>query len=122
MHILSPQTLTKYIEANMIEVAPLAYMRGRTLSNAFVILDEAQNTTIVQMKMFLSRIGENSKTVIAGDSTQIDLPKSVESGFTHALEILKNIDGIGFHKFGNKDIVRHSLVSKILSCYDSNGV
>ena len=93
-------------------------MRGRTLSRAFIILDEAQNTTVAQMKMFLSRIGEKSKAVITGDITQSDLPKNVKSGLEHSIRILKNIEGIGFHHFDKKDVIRHRLVSKILEAYD----
>lgn len=117
---LSPDTILKYTEDNKIEVAPLAYMRGRTLSRAFIILDEAQNTTIAQMKMFLSRIGEKSKAVITGDTTQIDLPKNVESGLAHSINILQNIEGIDFHCFTKRDVIRHHLVSKILDAYDND--
>jgi len=108
----------KLIENHIIEVAPLAYMRGRTLNDAFIILDEAQNTTKEQMKMFLTRIGFNSKAVITGDITQTDLPKGSESGLRHALEILKNIKGISFTHFEPNDVVRHSLVQSILQAYD----
>ena len=104
------------IERGIIEIAPLAYMRGRTLSHAFIILDEAQNTTNEQMKMFLTRMGENSKTVVNGDLTQIDLPKG-ESGLKKAVEILQGIEGIDVCHFTNKDIVRHELVQKIVLAY-----
>lgn len=116
--ILSNDTILKYMEENKIEIAPLAYMRGRTLSKAFIILDEAQNTTISQMKMFLSRIGEKSKAIITGDISQSDLPNNIESGLEHSLNILKNIKGIAFHNFDKKDVIRHRLVSKILEAYD----
>ena len=116
--LLSSDIILRYTEENKIEVAPLAYMRGRTLSRAFIILDEAQNTTVAQMKMFLSRIGEKSKAVITGDITQSDLPKNVKSGLEHSIRILKNIEGIGFHHFDKKDVIRHRLVSKILEAYD----
>lgn len=118
--LLPQEVIKKYAEEDRIEVAPLAYMRGRTLSNSFIILDEAQNTSISQMKMFLSRIGENSKTVITGDTTQIDLPKSVQSGLIHALKILSGIEEIAFQTFDKKDIVRHHLVGKILASYDKS--
>lgn len=108
------------VERGVIEVAPLAFMRGRTLSNAFVILDEAQNTTPVQMKMLLTRLGFGSTCVITGDTTQIDLPRGVTSGLDNALHVLKNTDGIGFVHFNEQDVVRHPLVSKIISAYDRN--
>ena len=118
--LLSNDIISRYTEEGKIEVAPLAYMRGRTLSKAFIILDEAQNTTISQMKMFLSRIGEKSKAIITGDISQSDLPKDIESGLKHALKILTNIKGIGFHHFEKKDVIRHYLVSKILEAYENN--
>lgn len=118
--LLSNDMISRYTEEGKIEVAPLAYMRGRTLSKSFIILDEAQNTTISQMKMFLSRIGEKSKAIITGDISQSDLPKDVESGLKHALKILTNIKGIGFHHFEKKDVIRHHLVSKILEAYENN--
>ena len=110
--------VSKLIESNIIEIAPLAFMRGRTLNDAVIILDEAQNTTIEQMKMFLTRIGFNSKTIINGDITQIDLPKSQHPGLKNALEILKPISDIGFCFFNSKDIVRHPLVQKIVQAYE----
>ncbi|MBW5390867.1 phosphate starvation-inducible protein PhoH [Brachyspira hampsonii] len=116
--IISADMISRYTEEGKIEVAPLAYMRGRTLSRAFIILDEAQNTTISQMKMFLSRIGEKSKVVVTGDISQSDLPKNAQSGLEHALKILSNINGISFHHFEKKDVIRHHLVSKILEAYD----
>lgn len=106
------------LERGLIEIAPLAYMRGRTLGNAFVILDEAQNTTVEQMKMFLTRIGFGSKAVITGDASQVDLPKYIESGLKNATDILKNVDGVCFHYFKSNDIVRHPLVQKIVDAYD----
>ena len=110
--------VNKYIERNIIEVAPLAFMRGRTLNNAFIILDEAQNTTREQMKMFLTRIGFGSTAVITGDATQIDLPRGSQSGLTHATNLLEDVEGLGFTWFGNKDVVRHPLVQRIVSAYD----
>ena len=120
--LLSNDIILKYTEECKIEIAPLAYMRGRTLSKSFIILDEAQNTTVSQMKMFLSRIGEKSKAIITGDISQSDLPKNVESGLENALKILKEINGIGFHNFNKKDVIRHHLVSKILESYDSYNI
>lgn len=105
-------------ERNTIEINPLAYMRGRTLNNSFIILDEAQNATRAQMKMFLTRMGNNSKVIITGDITQIDLPDKGNSGLVEAAKILKNIDGIGFIQFSNKDVVRHKLVAKIIKAYE----
>ncbi|MCB1687723.1 MAG: PhoH family protein [Halioglobus sp.] len=116
--MLGFETVNKYIERNIIEVAPLAFMRGRTLNNAFIILDEAQNTTREQMKMFLTRIGFGSTAVITGDATQIDLPRGAQSGLTHASSILGDVEGIGFTYFGNKDVVRHPLVQRIVQAYD----
>lgn len=109
-----------FMEQDVIEVIPLAYMRGRTLNEAFIILDEAQNTTIAQMKMFLTRMGENSKIVIAGDITQVDLPPHTRSGLTDALSRLAKIQGIGFTKLTNADIVRHRLVQDIVRAYEPN--
>ena len=110
------------LEKGILEVAPLAYMRGRTLNDSFVILDEAQNCTPEQMKMFLTRLGFDSKTVITGDITQSDLPQGKISGLAHAREILKGVEGIGFVEFGDGDVVRHELVQKIIKAYDrSNG-
>ena len=116
--MLGFETVSKYIERNIIEVAPLAFMRGRTLNNAFIILDEAQNTTREQMKMFLTRIGFGSTAVITGDATQIDLPRGSASGLTHASNILDGVQGLGFTYFGNKDVVRHPLVQRIVEAYD----
>lgn len=116
--MLGFERVNKYIDRQIIEVAPLAYMRGRTLNNAFIILDESQNTTREQMKMFLTRIGFGSKAVITGDATQIDLPRGVQSGLKHAINVLDGIDGIGFTYFAAKDVVRHSLVQRIVEAYD----
>ena len=109
----------RMLERNIIEVAPLAFMRGRTLNDAFVILDEAQNTTSEQMKMFLTRLGFGSKAVVTGDITQIDLPHPGKSGLVEALKIVKNIEGIGFIYFDDKDVVRHKLVQQIVKAYDA---
>ena len=118
MHdMVDTERATEMVEKGMVEVAPLAFMRGRTLSNAFVILDEAQNTTIGQMKMLLTRLGRNSKCVITGDVTQVDLPRGVPSGLIHALDVLKSIDGISFIYFSEEDVVRHRLVSQIVKAY-----
>lgn len=106
------------IERGTIEIAPLAYMRGRTLEDAFVILDEAQNTTEAQMKMFLTRLGFGSKMVITGDRTQIDLPKGMKSGLVRVEEILKNVKGLSFVYFEHSDVVRHPLVAKIITAYE----
>jgi phosphate starvation-inducible PhoH-like protein len=103
----------------VIEIAPLAYMRGRTLSRAFIVLDEAQNTTPEQMMMFLTRLGEDSRMVITGDITQIDLPRSKQSGLLEVRHILADINGIDFHTFSGADVVRHPLVAKIISAYDA---
>ena len=118
--MLGFETVDKYIERNVIEVAPLAFMRGRTLNDSFIILDEAQNTTREQMKMFLTRIGFGSTAVITGDATQIDLPKGAPSGLTHASNVLDGVEGIGFTYFGSKDVVRHPLVQRIVEAYDSH--
>lgn len=116
--IMGAESFQKNMEKGLIEVAPLAYMRGRTLDNAFIILDEAQNTTPAQMKMFLTRIGFGSKVVITGDATQKDLAPGTKSGLDVALKVLKNIDEIGICKLTNKDVVRHPLVQKIVQAYD----
>ncbi len=116
--MLGFERVAKYIDRQIIEVAPLAYMRGRTLNNSFIILDESQNTTREQMKMFLTRIGFGSKAVITGDYTQIDLPRGTQSGLKHAMEVLRDINGIGFTHFAAKDVVRHSLVQRIVEAYD----
>ena len=116
--IMGPDSYAKNQEKHTIEVAPLAYMRGRTLDNSFIVLDEAQNTTAEQMKMFLTRLGNGSKAVVTGDITQTDLPEGKRSGLKEAVRILKNIDGIGISVLTNKDVVRHSLVQKIIDAYD----
>ena len=116
--MLGFEKVAKYIERNVIEVAPLAFMRGRTLNESFVILDEAQNTTVEQMKMFLTRIGFGSKAVITGDITQIDLPQGRKSGLRHIIDILNDEQGISFTFFKSKDVVRHPLVARILNAYE----
>jgi phosphate starvation-inducible PhoH-like protein len=116
--MLGIEKVVKLLEKNVIEIAPLAYMRGRTLNDAFVILDEAQNTTIEQMKMFLTRIGFGSTAVVTGDLTQVDLPKHQKSGLKDALEVLRGVDGIGFTFFESKDVVRHPLVARIVNAYE----
>ena len=117
--MLGVDKVVKLLEHNVIEIAPLAYMRGRTLNDAFVILDEAQNTSIEQMKMFLTRIGFGSRAVITGDLTQIDLPKSQKSGLRDAIEVLRGIEGISFTFFTARDVVRHPLVQRIVQAYDA---
>jgi phosphate starvation-inducible PhoH-like protein len=116
--MLGFDTVAKLMERNVIEVAPLAYMRGRTLNDAFIILDEAQNTTVEQMKMFLTRIGFGSTAVVTGDVTQIDLPRGTQSGLRHVVEVLKEVEGISFTFFLAKDVVRHPLVQRIVSAYE----
>ena len=115
--MLGYKETTQLIERNIIEVVPLAFMRGRTLNNSFIILDESQNATVEQMKMFLTRFGFGSKVVITGDITQIDLPKNTLSGLVHSLEVLKSVDDIGLVEFESKDVVRHCLVQKIVEAY-----
>ncbi len=115
--MMGVERVNKYIERNVIEVAPLAYMRGRTLNNAFIILDESQNTTIEQMKMFLTRIGFGSTAVITGDITQIDLPKGQKSGLVNVRNVLRGVPGIAFTHFSSRDVVRHPLVQKIVEAY-----
>lgn len=116
--LLGYETVARMMERQIIEVAPLAYMRGRTLNESFIILDEAQNTTIAQMKMFLTRVGFNSKVVVTGDITQTDLPNGTISGLIHAIDILESIKEIGFTFFDSKDVVRHPLVRKIIDAYE----
>ncbi len=116
--MLGAENYQKYVEKNTIEIAPLAYMRGRTLDDSFIILDEAQNTTPEQMKMFLTRLGFNSKVVVTGDLTQRDLPFGKRSGLAEAVKILDNIDGIALHQFTERDVVRHRLVQKIILAYE----
>jgi phosphate starvation-inducible PhoH-like protein len=118
--MLGFEKVAKLIERNVIEVAPLAYMRGRSLNESFIILDEAQNTTIEQMKMFLTRIGFGSTVVVTGDVTQIDLPRGQKSGLRHVVEVLKDVDGISFTFFNPKDVVRHPLVQRIVTAYEAH--
>ncbi len=117
--MLGFERVEKLIERNVIEIAPLAYMRGRTLNDAFIILDESQNTTVEQMKMFLTRIGFNSKVVITGDITQVDLPRGQRSGLRHTIEVLDNIEGVSFNFFDSKDVVRHPVVGRIVDAYEA---
>src|SRR5271156_2699513 len=119
--LLDQERVDKMLERNVIEVAPLAFMRGRTLNDAFIIMHEAQNTTSEQMKMFLTRLGNNSKAVITGDITQIDLPNPRKSGLIEAMSVLTGVDGIGFVHFESGDVVRHQLVQRIIQAYDSFG-
>ncbi len=116
--IVGKETLEKYLDKGIVEIAPLAYMRGRTLNDALIILDEAQNTTTTQMKMFLTRLGYNAKMIITGDESQIDLKSSIKSGIIQAMEILNDIDDIAFLHFESHDVVRHPLVSKIITAYE----
>lgn len=116
--MLPSEQLKNYMEKNIIEIVPLAYMRGRTLNNSYIILDEAQNSTNIQMKMFLTRIGPNSKAIITGDITQIDLPKRTESGLILVKEILQSVDGVSFVYFKKSDVVRHKLVKDIIHAYE----
>jgi phosphate starvation-inducible PhoH-like protein len=116
--MLGIEKVNKLIERNVIEVAPLAYMRGRTLNDAFILLDEAQNTTTEQMKMFLTRLGFGSSAVITGDITQIDLPRQQKSGLKQAVEILEGVKGISFNWFSGRDVVRHKLVQRIVEAYE----
>ncbi|HCS26700.1 MAG TPA: PhoH family protein [Spongiibacteraceae bacterium] len=117
--MLGVEMVGKLIERNVIEIAPLAFMRGRTLNNSYILLDEAQNTTREQMKMFLTRIGFGSTAIVTGDATQIDLPKGTPSGLTHVLNVLQNIDGISMTYFQAKDVVRHPLVQRIVEAYEA---
>ncbi|HTW12354.1 MAG TPA: PhoH family protein [Solirubrobacteraceae bacterium] len=118
--MLESEKVAQYLERGVIEVAPLAFMRGRTLNDSFIILDEAQNTTPEQMKMFLTRLGFNSKVVVTGDITQVDLPRDQASGLTTVSEILDGVDDIGFVRFGEEDVVRHKLVRRIVAAYDDH--
>ncbi|CAA2928960.1 PhoH-like protein [Arsenophonus endosymbiont of Bemisia tabaci Q2] len=117
--MLGFEKVEKLIERNVIEVAPLAYMRGGTLNDAFIILDESQNTTIEQMKMFLTPIGFNSKTVITGDVTQIDLPRGYKSGLRHAIEVLSEVKELSFNFFNSDDVVRHPVLAKVVIAYEN---
>jgi len=116
--MLGFEKVEKLLERNVIEVAPLAFMRGRTLNDSFIILDEAQNTTTEQIKMFLTRVGFGSTAVVTGDVTQIDLPNEKMSGLKHVLQVLKDVNGISFTFFGAKDVVRHPLVQRIVLAYE----
>jgi phosphate starvation-inducible PhoH-like protein len=118
--LMDAEKVDRFLEKNVIEIAPIAFMRGRTLNEAFIILDEAQNTTSEQMKMFVTRMGNNSKAVITGDITQIDLPNARKSGLVQAIDILKDVDGIGFTYFDEGDVVRHHLVQRIIRAYDEH--
>ncbi len=118
--MLGFERVVKLMERQVIEIAPLAYMRGRTLSDAFIILDEAQNTTKEQMKMFLTRIGFNSRAIVTGDVTQVDLPSSRDSGLRHVIDILRDVNGISFTFFTAKDVVRHPLVQRIVTAYEKH--
>src|SRR5689334_25334364 len=118
--MLDPEKVDRYLEKNVIEIAPIAFMRGRTLNDSFIILDEAQNTTSEQMKMFVTRLGFNAKAVITGDITQIDLPNARRSGLIEAAEVLKGVNGISFNFFDEGDVVRHVLVQRIIRAYDDH--
>jgi phosphate starvation-inducible PhoH-like protein len=118
--MLEPDRVNQYLERGTIEVAPLAFMRGRTLNDSFIILDEAQNTSQEQMKMFLTRLGFNSKMVVTGDITQIDLDKGQRSGLVVIGDILSEVEGIEFVRFGGEDVVRHKLVQRIVEAYDAH--
>jgi phosphate starvation-inducible protein PhoH and related proteins len=119
--MIGAETVTRLIERNVIEVAPLAFMRGRSLNESFVILDEAQNTSVEQMKMFLTRIGFGSRAVVTGDITQIDLPSGQKSGLRNATEVLQEVEGISFTYFTPRDVVRHALVQRIVEAYEAAG-
>jgi phosphate starvation-inducible protein PhoH and related proteins len=116
--LMDGERVDRYLEKNVIEIAPIAFMRGRTLNDSFIILDEAQNTTSEQMKMFVTRMGFNSKTVITGDITQIDLPTTRRSGLLEAMDILRNVEGLSFNFFSEEDVVRHQLIQRIVRAYD----
>jgi phosphate starvation-inducible PhoH-like protein len=118
--MLEPEKVDRYLEKNVIEIAPIAFMRGRTLNDSFVILDEAQNTTSEQMKMFVTRLGFNSKAVITGDVTQIDLPNARRSGLLEAMDVLRAVEGLAFTHFDETDVVRHQLVQRIVHAYDEH--
>jgi phosphate starvation-inducible PhoH-like protein len=118
--MMGAEQVTRLIERNVIEIAPLAFMRGRSLNESFIILDEAQNTSVEQMKMFLTRIGFGSSAVVTGDITQIDLPNRQESGLKNAMKILEGVSGIAFTMFTPKDVVRHPLVQRIVEAYESD--
>jgi phosphate starvation-inducible PhoH-like protein len=120
--LLDQERVDRFLERNIIEIAPIAFMRGRTLNDSFIILDEAQNTTCEQMKMFVTRMGFNSKAVITGDITQIDLPNARRSGLIEAADVLKGVNGISFNFFDEGDVVRHQLVQRIIRAYDDHKV
>ncbi|HAA16233.1 MAG TPA: phosphate starvation-inducible protein PhoH [Cytophagales bacterium] len=123
LHDMVPsEKLKYYMEDNIVEIAPLAYMRGRTLNNAFILLDEAQNTTPMQIKMFLTRMGPNSKVIITGDKSQIDLPRNHKSGLSEAVKVLEGIEGIGIVNLNAHDVIRHKLVKSIIKAYDDAGI
>ena len=119
--MIPPEQVARNLESGVFEVAPLAFMRGRTLANAYVVLDEAQNCTVMQMKMFLTRLGENARMAVTGDPTQVDLPNGVESGLAHAVKLLENVEGVGVARFTGDDVVRHPLVARIVKAYDAEG-
>lgn len=121
-YMMPAEKLKSMMEKEVIEIIPLAYMRGRTLNNSFVILDEAQNATITQMKMFLTRLGQHSKAIVTGDVTQVDLINKASSGLIHAYNLLKSVDGIGFVEFANKHIIRHKLVAEIIKAYEKSEI
>ena len=116
--MIPPMKLKEYMETKVIQIAPLAFMRGRTLNDAIIVLDEAQNTTPHQIKMFLTRLGMNAKMIITGDATQIDLPRTTSSGLIQALKVLRDVKGIGRVEFSKKDIIRHQLVQRIVEAYE----
>ena len=118
--MMKPEAVERCLTSGIIEVAPLAFMRGRTLANAVVILDEAQNTTSMQMKMFLTRLGENSKMIVTGDPTQVDLPRGEKSGLVEAVHLLDGVEGVHISRFGDKDVVRHALVGRIVRAYEAD--
>jgi phosphate starvation-inducible PhoH-like protein len=118
--MIPSEKLKFYQEKNVIEIAPIAFMRGRTLHNAFVLVDEAQNTTTMQMKMILTRLGTSSKMIVTGDKSQIDLPKNQKSGLIEAIDILKDVEGLSMIELEGKDVVRHKIVKQIISAYDKN--
>jgi phosphate starvation-inducible PhoH-like protein len=118
--LMDPRIVERALQNGEIEIAPLAFMRGRTLTNAAVILDEAQNTTSMQMKMFLTRLGENSRMIVTGDPSQVDLPPGQTSGLAEAVKLLKGVEGIGHATFTHKDVIRHELVARIVEAYDKS--
>jgi phosphate starvation-inducible PhoH-like protein len=120
-YMLEPDRVSQHLERGVIEVAPLAFMRGRSLNDSFIILDEAQNTSPEQMKMFLTRLGFNSRMVVTGDITQIDLPREHDSGLIVVADVLKDVEGIDFVRFGEEDVVRHKLVRRIVEAYAEHG-